>query len=224
MAIGLGKMFGFTLRENFNYPYISKSAGEFWRRWNMSLGGFFRDYVYIPLGGNKRYYLRNLFTVWFLTGFWHGTSWNFIVWGLYFGLFIYLERAFLDRLFGRLPAFASHLYLLLVMLVGWVWFYFTSLGDGIRFIGVMFGASGHAWMTTELEMFVKDNLVLVLIAIIASTPWFDWLRRITADKWGATRLAAAGEAAVLVRNAGILAASTALLVGSTYNPFLYFRF
>lgn len=107
MAIGLGKMLGFELRENFNYPYISKSMGEFWRRWNMSLGGFFRDYVYIPLGGNQRRYLRNLFAVWFLTGIWHGASWNFVVWGLYCGALIYIERQFLGQWLGKLPVIVS---------------------------------------------------------------------------------------------------------------------
>jgi alginate O-acetyltransferase complex protein AlgI len=223
MAIGLGKMFGFTLRENFNYPYISKSASDFWRRWNMSLGGFFRDYVYIPLGGNKRFYLRNLFVVWFLTGFWHGASWNFIIWGLYFGLLIYLERAFLDKIFNRLPVWPSHLYLLVAMLVGWVWFYFTDLREGVQFLGVMFGITSSTWVTTELQIVVKDNMVLVLIAIVASTPWFAWLRgRITSRfQWN---LSSIFSVLVPIMNILILVVATALLVGSTYNPFLYFRF
>ncbi|MDF2670843.1 MAG: rane-bound O-acyltransferase family protein [Paenibacillus sp.] len=223
MAIGLGKMFGFTLRENFNYPYISKSAGDFWRRWNMSLGGFFRDYVYIPLGGNKRFYLRNLFVVWFLTGFWHGASWNFIIWGLYFGLLIYLERAFLDKILSKLPSFVSHLYLIIAMLVGWVWFYFTSLNEGVQFLGVMFGITESTWITTELQIIAKDNLILVLIAAVASTPWFAWVFGGIQRKFN-VNLTRYSQVIVPVMNLAILAAATALLVGSTYNPFLYFRF
>lgn len=223
MAIGLGKMFGFTLRENFNYPYISKSASEFWRRWNMSLGGFFRDYVYIPLGGNKRFYVRNLFVVWFLTGFWHGASWNFIIWGLYFGLLIYLERAFLDKVFSKLPVWFAHVYLLLAMLVGWVWFYFTSLREGVQFLGLMFGLSGSKWMTLELEIIAKDNIILLLIAVVASTPWYAWLRRKLTGRFE-LKLTVVEHALLPVMNLVILLAATALLVGSTYNPFLYFRF
>jgi alginate O-acetyltransferase complex protein AlgI len=132
MAIGLGKIFGFTLKENFNYPYIAKSARDFWRRWNMSLGGFFRDYVYIPLGGNRGHLVRNLFVVWFLTGFWHGASWNFVIWGLYFGLLILLERLFLSRLLETIPGWFSHVYMTLALLIGWVFFYFTNLHEALR--------------------------------------------------------------------------------------------
>lgn len=127
MAIGLGRMFGFTFKENFQYPYISGSATEFWRRWNMSVGGFFRDYVYIPLGGNRRNRWFNLFTVWFLTGLWHGASWNFVIWGLYFGVLIGIEKKFLLMLLSRLPRLVSHVYFGILVLVGWVFFYFDSL-------------------------------------------------------------------------------------------------
>ncbi|BBH23331.1 alginate regulatory protein [Paenibacillus baekrokdamisoli] len=223
MAIGLGKMFGFNLRENFNYPYISKSAGEFWRRWNMSLGGFFRDYVYIPLGGNQRFYLRNLFVVWFLTGFWHGASWNFIIWGLYFGLLIYLERLFLGKWLDKLPTFVAYLYSTLAMLIGWVWFYFTDLSAAISAFKSMFHLSGGAFITTEVELYFKENLLLFIIAIIASTPLF---------KWSFNRIFASNEKlkqniatfAVPIINLIILIVATILLIGSTYNPFLYYRF
>lgn len=223
MAIGLGKMFGFTLRENFNYPYISRSASEFWRRWNISLGGFFRDYVYIPLGGNKRMYLRNLFVVWFLTGFWHGASWNFIIWGLYFGALIFLERVLLDRVFRALPVACSHLYLTVAMLVGWVWFYFTDLTEGVRFLGVMFGLSGASWSTTELGIVFKSNALLFVIAIVGSTPLVGWLVAAALRKIRLNPLSIR-DVVTPVINLVILAAATALLVGSTYNPFLYFRF
>ncbi len=223
MAIGLGKMFGFNLRENFNYPYISRSAGEFWRRWNMSLGGFFRDYVYIPLGGNKRYYLRNLFIVWFLTGFWHGASWNFIIWGLYFGLLIYLERQFLGKWLEKVPSFVSYAYSTLAMLIGWVWFYFTDLSGAIKALLTMFGLYGRELYTLELQIYFKENLLLFIVAIIASTPLMKWTFTRLAEsspKLG-TGLNAIG---VPLLNIALLIIATILLIGSTYNPFLYYRF
>ncbi|WP_276352753.1 MBOAT family O-acyltransferase [Cohnella caldifontis] len=220
MAVGLGKMFGFTLKENFNYPYISKSAGEFWRRWNISLGGFFRDYVYIPLGGNRKMYVRNLFVVWFLTGLWHGASWNFIIWGLYFGLLIMLERLFLQKWLDRLPAFFSHLYLLGLMLVGWVWFYFTDLGQAWETLKIMFGAEYRPFVTMESYFFFRENMYLFFVAAIACTPLMKWLFDKLAAKGGGAFVAYAGP----VYNLAVLILSTVLLVGSTYNPFLYFRF
>jgi alginate O-acetyltransferase complex protein AlgI len=223
MAIGLGKMFGINLRENFNYPYISKSAGDFWRRWNMSLGGFFRDYVYIPLGGNRRFYLRNLFVVWFLTGFWHGASWNFIIWGLYFGLLIYLERLFLGKWLEKAPSFVSHVYATLAMLIGWVWFYFTDLKAAIKALLTMFGLNHRELLTTELAIYFKENLLLFLVAIIASTPLMKWTFSRLAEsnpKLGA----GLNGIGLPVMNIAILIISTILLIGSTYNPFLYYRF
>ncbi|MCZ8512681.1 MBOAT family protein [Paenibacillus filicis] len=223
MAIGLGKMFGFTLRENFHYPYVSRSASEFWRRWNISLGSFFRDYVYIPLGGNRRLYLRNLFVVWFLTGLWHGASWNFIVWGLYFGLLIWLERAFLSRLLEAAPRLVSHTYLTAAMLIGWVWFYYTDLSEGLGLIQVMFGATGKPLANVELGIVFYDNLLIFLLAAIGATPLPAFLARRIIDL---LRLqdTALGRTLVPVMNFGLFAVSTLLLVGSTYNPFLYYRF
>jgi alginate O-acetyltransferase complex protein AlgI len=139
MAIGLGKMFGFSFKENFDYPYISQSATEFWRRWNISVGRFFRDYVYIPLGGNRRRPLFNLFAVWFLTGLWHGASWNYVCWGIYFGCLIALEKTFLLRVFSSIPAVFSHVYFLAAVLVGWVLFYYESLNRGMIYLETMFG-------------------------------------------------------------------------------------
>ncbi|MBW5445063.1 MBOAT family protein [Cohnella sp. CFH 77786] len=221
MAVGLGKMFGFTLKENFDYPYISKSAGEFWRRWNISLGGFFRDYVYIPLGGNRKRMVRNLFVVWFLTGLWHGASWNFIIWGLYFGVLILLERLFLQKWLEKLPSFVSHLYLLGLMLVGWVWFYFTDLSQAWTTLKIMFGAEYRPFVTSESFYFFRENMYLFFVAAIAATP----LMKKLADKLAARRGARAFVAyAAPVYNFILLALSTVLLVGSTYNPFLYFRF
>lgn len=221
MAIGLGKMFGITLNENFNYPYISRSASEFWRRWNMSLGGFFRDYVYIPLGGNRKWFVRNLFVVWFLTGLWHGASWNFIIWGLYFGLLILLERYFLLRLLEKLPRLFSHLYLLGAMLVGWVWFYFTDLGQAVESLKIMFLLEERPLVTMQAYLFFKENVFLFALAVFACTP----IAR-NAVQWLASRgrTSPLVNAAGPVYNVGVLALSTVLLVGSTYNPFLYFRF
>ncbi|MFD1178887.1 MBOAT family O-acyltransferase [Paenibacillus puldeungensis] len=223
MAIGLGKMFGIDLRENFNYPYISKSAGDFWRRWNMSLGGFFRDYVYIPLGGNRRFYVRNLFVVWFLTGFWHGASWNFIIWGLYFGVLIYLERQFLLKWLEKLPVFFSHAYALFIILIGWVWFYFTDFRQAIKALSIMFGITSRPFVTTEVQIYFHENELLFIAGILLSTPLLRWMiQHITerSPKLG-TSLTAVGSQLI---NIAILVTATILLVGSSYNPFLYYRF
>lgn len=223
MAIGLGKMFGFNLRENFNYPYISKSAGEFWRRWNMSLGGFFRDYVYIPLGGNQRHWVRNLFVVWFLTGIWHGASWNFILWGLYFGVLIYMERQFLGKWLNKLPALFAHLYAVLIILIGWVWFYFTDLSEAVDALLTMFGLNHKALFNLELGFQMRDNLILSIVALILSTP----LLQTGAQRFAKVfprlgkRIALAGAPVLQIM---ILFLCTVLLVGSSYNPFLYYRF
>lgn len=221
MAVGLGKMFGFTLKENFNYPYISRSAGEFWRRWNMSLGGFFRDYVYIPLGGNRKWYVRNLFVVWFLTGLWHGASWNFIIWGLYFGFFIMVERLLLQKWLDKLPRIVSHLYFLVLMLVGWVWFYFTDLEQALTTLRIMFGLEYRPFVTMQSFIFFRENMYLFFLAVIASTPLMKGLVERLAARTGTASLVSY---AAPVYNLALLAISTVLLVGSTYNPFLYFRF
>jgi alginate O-acetyltransferase complex protein AlgI len=222
MAIGLGLMFGFTLKENFNYPYISKSATEFWRRWNMSLGGFFRDYVYIPLGGNRKHFIRNVFVVWFLTGFWHGSSWNFVIWGLYFGFLIMLERYFLQRFLDKLPRIVSHLYLTIAMLFGWVWFYFTDLSEALNTFKILLGLADKPFYTTELTIYFKEHMIIFLIAIVASTPLISsFFIRLKERK---TVLGSTISWVHPLYNMVILAAATSLLIGSTYNPFLYFRF
>lgn len=223
MAIGLGKMLGFDLRENFNYPYISKSMGEFWRRWNMSLGGFFRDYVYIPLGGNQRRYLRNLFAVWFLTGIWHGASWNFVIWGLYCGALIFIERQFLGQWLNKLPSFVSHAYAVLAILIGWVWFYFIDLAQGMRALTIMFGIHHREFVNVELLVIFQNHLLLYIAAVLLSTPLVKYGIRLAAKRFPriGNKLVVIGTQAV---NAAILTASTILLVGSSYNPFLYYRF
>ncbi len=214
MAIGMGKMFGFTYKENFNYPYVSTSATDFWRRWHISLGSFFRDYLYIPLGGNRRYVFRNLFIVWFLTGLWHGASWNFVVWGLYYGVLIGLERI-LSRAGWKLPRLLGHIYCVFITLVGWVFFYFESLKDGVGYLWQMFGQAGLPVWNLQFEIVLTNNLYFIILAVIACTPLFAMIWR---------RLRLAETPLLLVLNSGLFFASVAMLVGRTYNPFLYFRF
>ena len=223
MAIGLGKMFGFDFPENFNYPYISKSVSEFWRRWHMTLGSFFRDYVYIPLGGNKRHVYRNLFIVWFLTGFWHGANWNFIIWGLYNGLFIMLEKLS-KPVFEKIPSLFRHVYLLLVVNIGFVFFKFTDLKCAIDYIKVLFG-SGTLFTDIDVNMLIANNIFWIIIALILCTPVMKKVEDLYAR-------ACNGPSAVsitfnILRFALIFTLiifSAAHLTGNSFNPFLYNAF
>ncbi len=223
MAIGLGKIFGFKFPENFNYPYISKSVSEFWRRWHMTLGSFFRDYVYIPLGGNRKRVFFNLFVVWFLTGFWHGASWNFIAWGLYNGLFIMLERL-TKPVFEKIPALIRHIYLILVVDIGFVFFYFTDMNKAVEYVKVMFGA-GNTVSNTDLYYTFMNNIFFIVLAVILCAPVSKLLNK-AAEKL--ERTSKMGVVSVeLVRNISlfvILAVCTALLAGNSFSPFLYFQF
>jgi alginate O-acetyltransferase complex protein AlgI len=223
MAIGLGKMFGFHYHENFNHPYTAKSATDFWRRWHISLGTFFRDYLYIPLGGNKKYFYRNLLIVWFLTGLWHGASWNFIFWGLYFGVLIAIERLFLSKFLARLPVFVSHSYLILIAIFGWVIFYFTDLSQLGTYLSIMLGFSGHDVWDLALGTQLQANIVWLLIALIFCMPVAEFLKaklgnRISDKQWQAMPYAQTA------LNVVMLMVSVSFLVGKSYNPFLYFRF
>ena len=217
MAIGLGRMLGFEFPENFNYPYISKSVTEFWRRWHISLGTWFRDYLYIPLGGNRRGLSRqilNILIVWALTGLWHGANWTFLLWGLYYAVFLILEKVFLLKKLEKLPVLA-HIYALLVAVVGWMLFQLNSVGEVAHYWGAMFGASGVA--ATAADAFhARSYAVILLIASVAATPLPKMLFRRIPQR---------------IRNvltpvlvALCLVISTAYLVDATYNPFLYFRF
>ena len=226
MAIGLGKMFGFTYKENFNYPYIARSATEFWRRWHISLGSFFKDYVYIPLGGNRRRHFLNLFAVWFLTGLWHGASWNFVVWGLYYFVLIFIEKKFLLRIFEKLPAIVSRLYLWAAVLVGWVFFYHLDLGEALQFLGVMFGIKASAFSGPEVAIHFLNNALFLFIAAVACTPLMKRLGdRLQAplhgNRNGITRT---GKIMIPLVNMAVFVLSIIFLVGQSYNPFLYFRF
>lgn len=226
MAIGLGRMFGFTYKENFNYPYISRSAAEFWRRWHVSLGSFFRDYVYIPLGGNRRRHILNLFVVWSLTGLWHGASWNFVLWGLYYFLLIFMEKAFLQRIFERLPAVISRLYLWTAVLVGWVFFYHLDLSEAITYLGVMFGVKAPAFFAPEVAIYFWNNALFLLIAILGCTPLIRDMARRT-EVGLSTRsnvFSTAGRMLQPLASIAVLVLSIIFLVGQSYNPFLYFRF
>lgn len=225
MAIGFGHMFGFTYVENFNYPYISKSITEFWRRWHISLSTFFRDYVYIPLGGNRRHQLRNMFIVWALTGLWHGASWNFVLWGLYYFVFLAIEKLFLGKFLEKLPAVVGHAYALFIIVVGWVFFYFDDVSRLGQMLKLMFGFSGQAGVLPTDTVLLKNHLVFFLVAIIACIPVSKLVKAllIRFSRKGPVQESLAGAAGILY-DVALLFFSTAALVGASYNPFLYFRF
>lgn len=222
MAIGLGKMFGFNLAQNFNYPYISKSVTEFWRRWHMSLGSWFREYVYIPLGGNRNGKLRqyrNIFVVWFLTGLWHGASWNFIIWGLYFGVFLTIEKTFLLKWLNNKPKFISHIYTMLVVVVGWVFFEFDKMAQGIAFIKTMFGFGGNTFIDSNAIYYIYTNALLFIMIAICSTPIVKSVVLNLRERTKTT-----GAITIPIIYVLLLFFCTAYLVNLSYNPFLYFRF
>ena len=222
MAIGLGKMFGFDYPENFKYPYISTSITEFWRRWHITLSSFFRDYVYIPLGGNRVGVPRqilNLLIVWGLTGLWHGASWNFVLWGLYYFFFLCLEKFILKKFFAKIPSPIRWLYSMSVVLVGWMIFYFDDFQTLITAFSVAFGHAGNAFTDPVSETLVINNVPFILIAAIASTPVLNVIRRLVEKSSPLTE-----SILRIVYNIVMLILCVASLVGSTYNPFLYFRF
>ena len=219
MACGLGNMLGFEFLKNFNYPYISKSITEFWRRWHISLGTWFREYVYIPLGGNRKgtgRQILNLLIVWFLTGFWHGADFNFIFWGLYFGLLLIIEKFVLKKWLDKAPAFVSHIYSLFFIVIGWVLFYFSDLTKMWNYIVSMFnfgsGVIGESAAASALSY-----LPMLIVAAIASTP-------LAAKLYSKIKEAKFIWVPQTLYCLGVLAICTALLVSQSYNPFLYFRF
>lgn len=225
MAIGLGKMFGFHFLENFDHPYISKSITEFWRRWHISLSSWFREYVYIPLGGNRRgtaVQIRNIAVVWLLTGIWHGASWNFVIWGVYYGCLLILEKFVLQRVLDRLPGWLRHVYALFFVILGWMIFAFDSLSKGLAYIRAMFGGYGSGLFDSTTIYLLYNYAVLLLILIFASTELPKkaakaLMTRVHADSWGLTLVRCLCYAAIFLL-------SVAYLVDATYNPFLYFRF
>lgn len=223
MAIGLGKILGFDFLENFNYPYISRSATEFWRRWHMSLGSWFRDYVYIPLGGNRvsrpRWFL-NIFIVWMLTGFWHGADWNFVVWGLFFALLLVAEKLFLGKFLDK-SRVISRVYLLFAVMVSFIIFNAPSLSVGMGDIAGLFGAGGIPLWSTQTVYYLRSFAPIFLIAVIGATPLLK--RGVLALRTNATaeKIISVLEPIFLVL---LLVVMTAELVDGSFNPFLYFRF
>lgn len=222
MAVGLGRMFGFEFLENFRYPYMSKSVTEFWRRWHMSLGSWFREYVYIPLGGNRVTAARhvcNLLIVWSLTGLWHGASWNFLVWGGYYGVILILEKYVTGKWLERLPEVLQICYNMLLVMMGWVLFFSPDLGSALAYLGKMFGVGVSAFADMQAVYLIAGNWLLWLMAIVGSTPLMGRLGKIVFHENERPHVVAA---AVLYM--GMFLLSIAYLVTETYNPFLYFRF
>ena len=224
MAIGLGKVFGFRFLENFNYPFISKSISEFWRRWHISLGSWFRDYVYIPLGGNrvsKGKWLRNILIVWLLTGFWHGAAWNFMIWGLFFGFFLVLEKFFLGARLQKMSSAFSHLYVLFLVMISFIIFNAGSMGQAFQDIGGLFGVGGYPLISQEALYQLRSFGWVLLFAILGATPApKKIILSLKANPTG-RRIVNVLEPIFL---AVLLLAVTAYLVDGSFNPFLYFRF
>ena len=220
MAIGLGRIFGFNFLENFNYPYMSQSITEFWRRWHISLGTWFKEYVYIPLGGNRGgriNQIRNILVVWFLTGIWHGASWNFVSWGAFYGILLICEKLFLLRLLDKLPRVLRRVYTLLLVLISWVIFSFESMESILGYLQSMFFNPGYLYDQQALYLLVT-NIPLILIGVLGASPYPKklWLK-----------VSEAIETSWLIENGYlifILLLSTAYLVDQSFNPFLYFRF
>lgn len=222
MAVGLGKMFGFEFMKNFDYPYTSASVSEFWRRWHISLGSWFREYVYIPLGGNRvsvPMQIRNLLIVWMLTGFWHGADWNFILWGLYYGIWLIIEKFITGRYLKRLPIWLSRLITLFIVLLGWVWFFSPDFSSAVVYFGNLAGISGAGLVDARAWYYLKTNGLLLLIGMVGSTqlPWDIYMGAIRKNSPLLTVKACVGYGLILLLSA-------AYLVNATYNPFLYFRF
>jgi putative alginate O-acetyltransferase algI len=219
MACGLGNMLGFEFLKNFNYPYIAKSITDFWRRWHISLSTWFKEYVYIPLGGNRKGVKRqilNLLIVWGLTGLWHGAAYNFVLWGLYYGLLLILEKFVLKKFLDRLPSFVQHIYTLFIVIIGWGLFYFTDVGQLGEFMVDLFNF-GNGICGNQAFNLIMSNLPMLIIAAVASTP----LAAMLYNRFEHTRFMWIPETLYCM---GVLAVSTASLVNQSYNPFLYFRF
>jgi len=214
MAIGLGKMIGFDFKENFNHPYIAKSITDFWRRWHISLSSFFRDYVYIPMGGNRRYNIRNLIVVWFITGLWHGASINFVLWGLYYCVALIIEKYLLKNVLEKVPVFIARFYSLFIVLIGWLIFYYTDLTMLVHAGATFFGLSGSFTDHNAIRLLLANVWILPVLALFSTEIPLNLFNKFK------ERLPAVEP----VFNAGVLCISIALLVGQSFNPFLYFRF
>lgn len=223
MAVGLGKVFGFEFCENFRYPYISRSITEFWRRWHISLGTWFRDYVYIPLGGNrvsKLCHLRNILIVWMLTGLWHGADWNFVIWGIYFAVFLIAEKYFLNRYLKK-TKIISHAYVLLAVMISFVIFGSDSVESAIGCVGGMFGMRGLPLISAEHSYYLRSFGMILILAVIGATPLpKKFIEKIRITKAGSAILSVSEVLFIAM----ITLTATAYLVDGSFNPFLYFRF
>ena len=223
MAIGMGRCMGFHFNENFNHPYCCNSITDFWRRWHISLGSFFRDYVYIPLGGNRHHQALNILVVWFLTGMWHGASWNFIIWGIYFGIIVMLEKYTLLKVINKVPKVVLHIYSLLLVVIGWGIFYFDDFGRLSIFFSSFFGDAAKQSADIIESCALTDNFWLWVVAIIFSMPVRKY-----ASEFVSTRMESRAEiitiSSRIIISVTILILSVALLVGATNNAFIYTRF
>ena len=221
MAIGLGKMFGFTFMKNFDYPYTSFSITEFWRRWHISLGTWFREYVYIPLGGNRVSIKRNILNiciVWMLTGLWHGAAWNFIFWGVYYGALLLLEKFVLKDVLAKTPGTVKHIYTMILVMIGWVFFFSPTLGSAFQYVGAMFGIGATGIIDRTAVYYLSNYFILFLLMILCSVPYtYKRFRRLAVR-------GNVGRVVMLAVYVVLFILSTAYLVNATYNPFLYFRF
>ena len=218
MAIGLGKIFGFNFLENFNYPYISKTITDFWRRWHISLGSWFRDYIYIPLGGNRKNQIRNILIVWFLTGFWHGASWNFIIWGLLFGFTLIIEKLYLKKYLEKFKII-NHIYVLFIVMISFIIFNSPTLNDSLIKIKGLFNLNNIIDYYTIY--YIKNYIVVLIISIIGCTPLvkkeIEKLKKIKSLNFLFNIL----EPIFIII---LLILCTSYLIDNSYNPFLYFRF
>ena len=224
MAIGLGKMFGFHFLENFNYPYISKSITEFWRRWHISLSSWFKEYVYIPLGGNRckiAKQIRNILVVWMLTGIWHGANWNYVLWGCYYGALLLIEKLVLKKVLNRLPGIIQRIYTMFFVVIGWIIFKCEDMAYGISYLKAMFGGFGQSLWNNETIYLLGNYAVLFVLAILGSTML---PKKAAGVVLGGRKRTWAENVIYIAFYAVIFFVSVAYLVDATYNPFLYFRF
>lgn len=238
MAIGLGKMFGFHFLENFNFPYMSKTITEFWRRWHISLSSWFREYVYIPLGGNRKGMGRQLFNimvVWMLTGLWHGANWNFVLWGVYYGILLMIEKLFLLKWLKKAPAWIGHIYSMLLVVIGWTIFAQTDMSQLGRYLKTMFGIGAHGGADADFFYFLSTNAVLLILLVVCSIDHRFWLRKVCKKSVASENAENDNIYQWCEQSRGVtyakpvimivlLVVSFAFLVGDSYNPFLYFRF
>lgn len=224
MAIGLGRIFGFNFPENFNYPYISKSITEFWRRWHISLGTWFKDYVYIPLGGNrdgKYKQIRNILIVWLLTGIWHGANWTFLIWGLLFGIILIIEKIFLNKFMEKLPSFIKRIYVLFIVMILFIIFNAENMSVALTNIKGLFGMNGEVFVNDYTLHYLKSYLPLLIIAFLGATPFIKTLiDKLRKNKY-VNNIINILEPILIVM---ILVVVTSYLIDNSYNPFLYFRF